>query len=1305
MGSSNKLRQGLAPLPMIRNAAGTFCKTAEEALERWITFFGEMEGGTRHNDEQQRALWLSHLSGLLRSELSVDILEVPSLSELEYVCRHVAAGKASGLDGVPSDLCRRCPDVVARLLYSLMLKAGVQGQEALAHKGGVLLPIWKGRQQCDECSAFRSILLSSSLGKVMHKSLRTKQMQLYERFLQRQQIGGRAGVPVVLGSHMVRAFQRLCTQLKRPSALLFIDLQEAFYRVVRPLVTESVITDELLAMTAQRIGLAPGFLHDLHQALGEPCALRAAQVPEHLRRAISALHQDTYFKLPFQEDRVITQLGSRPGDSFADIIYGYLMARVLKKFEDDMTARGILLSVPLQEGLQLDVDSEASSSVPFVGPCWMDDLCICLQAESNHQLEQHVGTASGAILDLFKSHAMTPNLKPGKTALLVTPRGPGTQRFKERLFGSTAPDYWRVLGEHHSYDIPVVRTYTHLGGQVHFSTQIKKEIKARFAVAHQAFNKHRKLLYQNQLFSMDKKRELFQSLILSRLLYGAETWVLLDVKTKMQLHGGILALCKRLLGLPHDSHLTDDEVLYQVGLPSPTDLLRQKRLRYLGSLYSVGSTACWGLLNQDRDWLLLVRDDFRWMWAQLQNCCSLGDPDSHLPRWLEIIRWHRSYWKRLIRRASQHSIGRQAREFYASEAQMRFLHRLETAGWLTFPRPHGESPQLLGHYGCMSCRTSCRSLGGEGAHMNRAHGVVHPVRTLIGSTQCGACLREYYTHGKLKMHLIRSAECRRALIGRRQWELPLPGIGSTEDGERLAAWDNRHHPLPAQGPRLPAAGAQDFPVEHPELFEALALRLAEEGDVVQLEKDLIDLVQAKPISWTLCRSTLEELVTVILQDAESGEIPANHEQVAVLRRLADPSAWPFLMMVRPDPGGGTPSLPAVDDIIDHVELSASPVVVSRPVGRERVFLHAFSGRRRPGDLQHYLEAAFQRDSGDGGLTLHVVSMDVVIDPCWGDARRKETQRFWLDGVLAGYVLGGLCGPPCETWSQARFNEVDSAVGRGPRPVRSAGDLWGLPSLTLRELQQVAVGNDLLLFSFELIICLAISGGHGVLEHPSEPSEDDRPSIWRLALVHLLLQLPGVASFTLAQGLLGARTPKPTRLLTVNMPDLPRCIQQHRISPDLPKRIAIGRQDDSSWATAGLKEYPPAFNKALAECFISNFLRRSSDPLASTDEAFLRRCEHLCSELCYFREFEAARQLRALQDRAQAAQLPWPSWTARLALSQRAPYWCVVFHEASGAVLGSHRCAYQRLRSQPPTGALEPPRWCLQRSEVNDGFCI
>ena len=252
--------------------------------------------------------------------------------------------------------------------------------------------------------------------------------------------------------------------------------------------------------------------------------------------------------------------------------------------------------------------------------------------------------------------------------------------------------------------------------------------------------------------------------------------------------------------------------------------------------------------------------------------------------------------------------------------------------------------------------------------------------------------------------------------------------------------------------------------------------------------------------------------------------------------------------------------------------------VPRQFSKERVFLHAFSGRRRAGDLQHYLESAFGRVS-DGQL-LHVVSMDVVIDPLWGDARNEAIRTFWLDGARQGFVHGGLCGPPCETWSQARFAQVADSLRRQLRPLRSSDEPWGLPSLSLRELEQIEVGNELLLFSFELLMSLAISEGCGALEHPGEPKDLDKPSIWRLAFVQMLSQLPGFQVVDFAQGLLGASSPKPTRLLTLNLDTLPSRIHAHRLCPDLPRRAAIGRLELWPVGNDGVERIPPGLKQGI-----------------------------------------------------------------------------------------------------------------------------
>ena len=607
---------------------------------------------------------------------------------------------------------------------------------------------------------------------------------------------------------------------------------------------------------------------------------------------------------------------------------------------------------------------------------------------------------------------------------------------------------------------------------------------------------------------------------------------------------------------PQSWRISDDEVLFRTKMPSPTTMLRLRRLRYLGSLFAVGETACWGLLNQDSDWLLLVQDDFRWLWHQLHHSCNLGDPNTHLPRWLEIIQRHRGYWKRLLRRAAEHSIGVQHRDYLIATAHLRFLEGLKQDQFIAPDTPdQWEARTTVQAYGCMHCRRACRTLGGEGAHMHRVHGEINPVRHLMDSTQCSACLKEYHTMGKLKMHLLRSTECRTALIGRGHRGPVQPGLGSIEDTARLVKWDNKIPPLVAAGPHLPAVHGRDFDVEHHVLYENVILGILDDT-IASYEDHVRACIQEHPISWTKCRITLLEA----RRQLEAGflDVDETHLQMCkrVLDRLATVEEWPFLDQLQSVPPPAVPSMDDINQQIEMTQVAPAKNAVPRQIGRERVFLHAFSGRRRPGDLQHYLEAAFARNAD--GIVLHVVSMDVVIDPDWGNACKQETRDFWLRGALSGFVQGGLCGPPCETWSQARFANVDEGSGRQPRPLRSLEWLWGLPSLSLRELGQVAIGNELLLFSIDLLICLARSEGLGVLEHPGEPDDETKPSIWRLPIMQLLRQLPGFEFVDFAQGLLGAKSPKPTRFLTLNMSSLPKFLHSHRLCPDLPRSAAIGK---------------------------------------------------------------------------------------------------------------------------------------------------
>ena len=138
-------------------------------------------------------------------------------------------------------------------------------------------------------------------------------------------------------------------------------------------------------------------------------------------------------------------------------------------------------------------------------------------------------------------------------------------------------------------------------------------------------------------------------------------------------------------------------------------------------------------------------------------------------------------------------------------------------------------------------------------------------------------------------------------------------------------------------------------------------------------------------------------------------------------------------------------------------------------------------------------------------------------------------------------------------------------------------------MAIRELLQILTGNDLLSFALEAIIEIALAGSVGVLEHPAEPTDlPEAAAIWRLPLMNVICQLPGVERVRFAQGLLGAKTVKATELLCVNLPSIIASLHANRVQHELPKGQSVGKDEKGNWKTSSLKEYAPAMCKGISE---------------------------------------------------------------------------------------------------------------------------
>ena len=1222
IGTSNSRKRSRPSLPHVLDAEGNPCLSVDDARNRWIEFFAAMEGGNRISTEEQRTLWIQNLASFRAESFEHDITLLPSLFDLETAFRRVRQGKAMGDDAVPPEICGGHPVQMAKMTYPQLLKLALHGQEALTHKGGRLAIAHK-KGPTNVCGSYRSLLISSHLGKSLHRALRQNQQSIYTQYMQKQQVGGRPKIPVNFAVHMVRAHLRACADRGISGGLVFLDLTEAFYRVLRPLALGGNWNDEILASMALRLHLDPDTLHDLHERLREPDALSRAQTPVFHRKYLQALHTDTHFRMDHQEDQVRTTFGSRPGDSFADVVFGFLWARVLKLIEEQMDEHCLLSWVPQLKycGLHAPRTGQQRS---YLGPTWCDDLCICLSDQNPLELEQKTKVTLSIVLDLCKEHGMTPNLKPGKTEVLFSLRGCGSRKLRRKYYGNQGRGQLQVVGEHSMYNVGVVGEYKHLGGLVHASGDTRKELRRRLSMAHATFTKFRRLLFHNKSFAMQKRATLFQTLVMSQFLYGIETWVVEDKASRNYLHAGITRLYRRLLGARHDEHLSDAEILSRCGLPSPSTLLRRARLRYLGMLYCSGPPEIWPILLQDRPWLDLTLDDIQWLWKQLHNCSPLCDPDQDFSHWEFLMRDHPRYWKRLVARGVQHEILQQQHAHLVHTRSERIVAALNSFGQLnqevTVPCRRRATQQDASSYGCLFCEISCKTKAGEAVHMNRRHGVPSRLRFLYSESSCPHCLREYHLPERVHQHLRTNKKCRNALARRKRSAILAVGSGSRAH----AAFEEKHNRLtPYQigaGPHLPSVpegeSSEDDLVDGTEAVDqGLVTRIC---DCFQQYSDLPDplllaelraAIRQQPVSWTSYISTLDAIDSM-LTDLDSDPLPDELMRYPALREfLRSTEFWPFL--TKSFASGEDLETGCweryIYDLLHHQGLFWKRTHPVKRFGRERYLLHFFSGRRRAGDVQFYLDQRVFE-----GMTVHTVSIDIIVDASLGDLMRAEAQAWWRDAIAAGYVIGLLGGPPCETWSRARGVELSGK--KGPRILRTPDEPWGLSSLGLRELRQLIFGSTLLLFMLETFAMVTVAGGAALLEHPAEPDESTLVSIWRLVLVAALEELPGVTRHRLKQGCMGSESSKPTDLLCANLHTLPRRLKECQLRSGPMHASSIGMNADGTFKTGKLKEYPPALNRAIALAF--------SDAISGIDCAaevavptdFHERCQRLiCSE--------------------------------------------------------------------------------------------
>ncbi|CAE7296601.1 unnamed protein product [Symbiodinium sp. CCMP2592] len=624
-------KQGPTPLPRLRNPEGVLCTSPAEIQKTWRDHFARLEGGTQCTPEdlvidcvrrQQRRGPQEHLL----------CQELPAFDDLVEALRRAQPFKACGSDLIPPALCHGHAVDVAGLLWPILVKVLTQGSEPIGFKGGRLFHIPKPNAT-DKAStdAHRGILVQPVFGKALHRATRALSVEFMERHAPALQLGSRQGKTHAFGFLMSRSFLAYGRTNNLSVALLFLDLQAAYYAVVRELILGSDLSDASLSEVVRSLALAPG----------------------------------------------------------------------------------------------VDVDSIASyaGTDPVLSP-------------------SNSANVAGLTFDAVSSHGLTPNIGPKKSAAILVPRGAGSKRARDNIFGQGGGKLHVLREGTGAVKLDAVSQYRHLGSTITHNGSMMSEVRNRLALARAAFGEARKKIFVCPHIAIHRRVQLFRAHILSALIAGAGAWPCLPQEAWTTFQQGLTALLRQLIRIPHDAsqRWTRDDVYAACGISSPQELLHAERLRFLGQMILHAPDATWALLQHHDAALEAFHAACDWLFIAVSATSGLGPHRDDWQNWTELVKRRPKQWKGLIKRAvSWYSNRRTAQVLVDNFAR---------ATWERVAPIAVAAP--LSEHACLMCRRAFPNAHTWSSHAALQHGYRTKARRLARgrlsneetpiSFQCAICL-------------------------------------------------------------------------------------------------------------------------------------------------------------------------------------------------------------------------------------------------------------------------------------------------------------------------------------------------------------------------------------------------------------------------------------------------------------------------------------------------------------------------------------------------------------------------------------
>ena len=199
---------------------------------------------------------------------------------------------------------------------------------------------------------------------------------------------------MVYGSHLVRAFQRWAASLGLTGFVLFADIASAYYSTVRELIAgrPGASTEGVPEAALASLNLSHEDLDRLRAHALEPPALRQAGADAWTEAVSHCVTDGTFFLIRGDTVAVSTHRGTRPGSSWADILFAAVMQRVLRR--RDELRNGLLYptqapKIPWDGQRVLTPCEPGASTHDIDDVVWADDLATMRLCQRNSRPGGH----------------------------------------------------------------------------------------------------------------------------------------------------------------------------------------------------------------------------------------------------------------------------------------------------------------------------------------------------------------------------------------------------------------------------------------------------------------------------------------------------------------------------------------------------------------------------------------------------------------------------------------------------------------------------------------------------------------------------------------------------------------------------------------------------------------------------------------------------------------------------------------------------------------------------------------------------